>query len=242
MEFTCISFVKADLLSLFPYLTPHPIEYKLINCGTFARPHSHSGTEHRSHILPKAASYLSPSLLWQPLQRFARHQQPPAALQDWLSDSGSLTARLIAKSEQQFKVEVVRQIIGIPHLNERQALGMQRPTRALIREVMLCGKGAPWVFARSILPLTSLTGSLRHLRKQGNRPLGAFLFSQPELTRSAIEVARINRDHAYIPADLLKNQQLWGRRSVFYLQQKPLLVSEVFLPALADQLTLPLTQ
>ncbi len=157
-------------------------------------------------------------------------------MQDWLDDSGSLTARLIAKSSGKFQVQVVRQIIGLPGLNERQALGMKRPALALIREVILFGNDEPWVFARSLLPLASLTGALRHLRKQNNRPLGAFLFSQPQLTRSAIAVARISRDHAYVPKDLIGSHMLWGRRSVFYLQQKPLLVSEVFLPAFALRL------
>ncbi len=161
-------------------------------------------------------------------------------MQDWLLDSGSLTARLIAQSSGQFKVQLVRQMMGLPRLNECLALGMKRPALALIREVALCGNREPWVFARSILPLNSLTGRLRHLRKQGTRPLGAFLFSQPQLTRSAIAVARISRDHAYVPDNLVGDQLLWGRRSVFYLQQKPLLVSEVFLPAFAAQLPLHL--
>lgn len=187
--------------------------------------------------MPKAANYLSPSLLWQPLRRIARDQRPTAAMQDWLADSGSLTARLIAKSAGEFSVTVVRQVIGVPHLNERQALGMKRPELALIREVILNGKNEPWVFARSLLPLASLTGSLRHLRKQRNRPLGAFLFSQPQLTRSAIAVARISRDHGYVSEKLIDSQLLWGRRSVFYLQQKPLLVSEIFLPAFAARLS-----
>lgn len=157
-------------------------------------------------------------------------------MQDWLQHSGSLTARLIDASEGQFHVEIVRQFIGIPELNERQALGMKRPALAMIREVLLCGHGEPWVFARSLLPLASLTGKLRHLRKQNTRPLGAFLFSQPQLTRSAIAVAQISRDHAYVPGNLIGDNRLWGRRSVFYLQQKPLLVSEVFLPAFVAQL------
>lgn len=186
--------------------------------------------------MPKAARYLSPSLLWQPMQHIVRHQRPSLAMQNWLGDSGSLTARLIAQSKGQFKVQVVRQIIGRPRLNERRALGMKQPALALIREVILCGQHQPWVFARSILPLASLTGSLRHLRKQNNRPLGAFLFSQPKLLRSAIAVTRISRDHAYVPNALINNDLLWGRRSVFYLQQKPLLVSEVFLPAFVTQL------
>lgn len=184
--------------------------------------------------MPQAAGYRSSLLLWQPLPRHTR--RPCKPMQDWLIDRGSLTARLIAKSEGKFRVEVVRQIIGVPRLDERQALGMKRPALALIREVILCGRGEPWVFARSLLPLASLTGKLRHLRKQGNRPLGAFLFRQPHLARSAIAVAQISRDHGYVPRNLIGDQLLWGRRSVFYLQQKPLLVSEVFLPAFADQL------
>lgn len=167
---------------------------------------------------------------WKPLRQLTRPQRPPAKLQDWLTDNGSLTARLISCSQGQFSVKVLRQQLGIPSLNERRVLGMGRPRQALIREVILCGKGTPWVFARSILPLSSLTGSLRHLRQQGSRPLGAFLFSQPHLVRSAIAVARISRDHAYMPAELCGKGHLWGRRSVFYLHAKPLLVSEVFLP------------
>ena len=184
--------------------------------------------------MPQAASYRSPRLSWQPLPRRAR--RPGKPMQEWLLDRGSLTSRLIAASKGEFHVEVVRQLFGVPRLDERQALGMKRPALALIREVILFGQSEPWVFARSLLPLSSLTGTLRHLRKQGNRPLGAFLFSQPHLARSAIAVAEISRDHGYVPNNLVGDRLLWGRRSVFYLQQKPLLVSEVFLPAFAARL------
>ena len=191
--------------------------------------------------MPKAARDPMTPLLWQPMARIARHQRPSLALQDWLIDSGSLTARLIDASNGHFKVRILHQIIGVPRLDERRALEMKRPALALIREVILCGEDEPWVFARSLLPLTSLTGRLRHLRKQGSRPLGAFLFSQPQLLRSAIAVARISRDHAYLPADLAGTAPLWGRRSIFRLQEKsvqtkPLLVSEVFLPAFTARL------
>lgn len=181
--------------------------------------------------MPKAVTPRQyPAPLWRPLRQFPRHQRPTAALQNWLEDSGSLTARLIEHSQARFEVKILRQVVGIPTLNERKALRMGRPVRSLIREVILCGQGKPWVFARSILPLTSLTGPLRHLRWQDNRPLGAFLFSQPHLVRSTIEVATITPDHGYVPPRLCGEQTLWGRRSVFYLNAKPLLVSEVFLP------------
>lgn len=100
----------------------------------------------------------------------------------------------------------------------------------MLREVVLMGHNQPWVFARSLLPLTSLTGPLRHLRKQGTSPLGAFLFSQPHLQRSPIALGLISRHHAYVPAELMGDAPVWGRRSIFYVAGEPLLVSEVFLP------------
>lgn len=114
--------------------------------------------------------------------------------------------------------------------SEALALGIGFHELCLVREVILCGYNQPWVFARSLLPLRSLTGPLRHLRKQGTRPLGAFLFSQPHLQRSPIALARISSHHSYLPEGLLNGQVVWGRRSIFSLHRRPLLVSEVFLP------------
>lgn len=173
---------------------------------------------------------------WRPRRQLAPQCRPPAMLNTWLDDSGSLTARLIALSDNHFAVDVLRQTIALPSPDEQRALHMPRPGYALIREVILRGHQQPWVFARSVLPLSSLTGELRHLRKQGNRPLGAFLFSQPHLTRSPIAVAAFNADDGYVPAAIAQSYPLWGRRSVFALKGKPLLVSEVFLPALCEQL------
>ncbi|PUA28191.1 MAG: chorismate--pyruvate lyase [Cellvibrio sp. 79] len=186
--------------------------------------------------MPQLESNSTRKLLWRPIRR-QQNQHPPAFLQHWLSDPGSLTARLIAKSQGEFQVEVVRQVVGRPRLNECQVLGIRSTSLALIREVILKGNNQPWVFARSLLPLSSLTGELRHLRKQTNRPLGAFLFSQPHLVRSPIAIAAISRDHAYVPAHLAGSEPLWGRRSVFSLDGKPLLVSEVFLPDFVNSLS-----
>lgn len=173
---------------------------------------------------------------WYPRRQLPARCRPPRALHSWLDDSGSLTARLIARSGRQFHVDIVNQYIGLPAHDERQVLQMSRPSLALIREVVLCGRNQPWVFARSVLPLSSLTGELRHLRKQRDRPLGAFLFSQPHLIRSPIAVTAFNPDDTYVPAPLASAYPLWGRRSVFSLRGKPLLVSEVFLPAFCDRL------
>jgi chorismate--pyruvate lyase len=58
------------------------------------------------------------------------------------------------------------------------------------------------------------------------------------LRRGAIAVSRISRHHAYVPTRF-QQEPLWGRRSVFYLEDKPLLVSEVFLDAFVATLNRP---
>lgn len=180
-------------------------------------------------------SHVTRELRWLPSQRGASPRQssplqPSTALRAWLLDSGSLTAKLLTLSSGHFKVQVLRQIHARASRSEALALGIGINQRCLVREVILRGHNQPWVFARSVLPLSSLTGSLRHLRKQGARPLGAFLFSQPHLKRSPIALALISGHHAYLPEALIGTHSVWGRRSIFSIDDKPLLVSEVFLP------------
>lgn len=165
---------------------------------------------------------------WQPARPGAAPW--PGALSAWLLDQGSLTAKLVHASRGQFSVQVCFQGMANPKPSERRALGLRRGHWALVREVVLWGRGEPWIFARSLIPLTSLTGRLRQLRRLDSRPLGAFLFAQPDLQRGAMEVSCIGPEHAYVPPALQEGAHLWGRRSVFRLERKPLLVSEVFLP------------
>lgn len=175
-------------------------------------------------------SHFKRPLRWSTYPRLSSHLHPSTSLQNWLLDNGSLTSKLVKLSRGHFRVEVLRQIHARASLSEVESLGIDPHHLCLIREVILRGYDQPWVFARSVLPLSSLTGSLRHLRKQGTKPLGAFLFTQPHLTRSPIALSLISRHHAYLPDYLLGNAQVWGRRSIFSIDNKPLLVSEVFLP------------
>ncbi len=167
------------------------------------------------------------------------YRRPPARLspghwRPWLLDRGSLTQRLVALSGGQFRVQVLAQRIAVPRLSERRALGLPPRQLALIREVVLRGRDQPWVFARSVLPLASLTGSLRRWRKLDARPLGARLFSYPQLRRGALETANLRAAALPLHPDtsLPPETKLWGRRSLFFVHGKPLLVCEIFLPAL----------
>jgi chorismate lyase len=179
-------------------------------------------------------------LLWCDEKRLLKTSPISAPLRSWLLDKSSLTAKLIALSRGRFRVQVLRQIKTRVGRGEALALGINRSQLTLVREVVLMGNNQAWVFARSVLPLNSLTGRLRHLRKQGARPLGAFLFSQPHLKRSPIALGHISRHHRYVPVELLGDQQsVWGRRSIFDIEGKKLLVSEVFLPGFPGAMSNP---
>lgn len=158
--------------------------------------------------------------------------QMPGFWRDWLLDRGSLTERLLDASEGVFKVQVLNQSLQRPSLSERRALFLPQHRLALVREVILIGRGVPWVFARSVIPLQTLTGRLRKLRHLDSRPLGALLFSDPSMSREPLQWACIEPNGQSLSEQLAPlDKRAWGRRSVFKLSAKPVLVCEVFLPS-----------
>lgn len=158
------------------------------------------------------------------------------SLLNWLQHQGSLTARLRAHCGGHLSVEILDQYWGCARLDETQALDIPLRSRVLIREVVLKGHGQPWVWARSILPEGSLTGSLRCLRTLNDQPLGGWLFKQHSLERGPVKIRGFQPDDPTLPPSLAIDQPLWGRRSVFRVQSKPLLVAEVFLPEFLETL------
>lgn len=160
-----------------------------------------------------------------------QHHLPPE-LRDWLLDESSLTRRLQQACAGRFHVELISLGWGRPLRGEAQALGVRPWQRALIREVQLWCDGQPWVFARTVIPMSSLRGAQRRLAHLGNRPLGAYLFANPALQRSPLQVAQVAGNSRVLAACTTTVPQVWGRRSVFRLRNHPLLVSEFFLPAL----------
>jgi len=164
-------------------------------------------------------------------------------LKSWLLDPNSLTARLKSHSHQ-FRVELLGQRIESCQENEAVAL-IPSGEKILVREVLLFCDEKPQVFARSLLPLSSLTGTEQVLANLGTQSLGQVLFNNPSLERQTIEVAEFDTtsavgqlaDQLYLIEQLQLPEQcisspekLWGRRSIFVLESKPLMVAEVFLP------------
>jgi chorismate--pyruvate lyase len=153
-------------------------------------------------------------------------------LQNWLLDPSSLTARLKSHC-QNFQVEVLGQTIEPCHQNEAMA-DIKSGDDVLVREVLLYCDNVAQVFARSLLPLSSLTGEEQQLAHLGTQPLGQVLFNNPLLKREAIQIGCLNHNSSVTKLaqslNLYSDDQLWGRRSLFRLNNKPLIVAEVFLP------------
>ncbi|VAX07805.1 Chorismate--pyruvate lyase [hydrothermal vent metagenome] len=156
----------------------------------------------------------------------------------WLFDRGSLTRRLQLACPDQFQVQLLEQSWQRPMLNEAMRLGVSSDRMALVRQVYLLCQGRPVVYARTVIPISTLSGAERHLACLGNRPLGAVLFADPNMSRDEVEVACIGSGQRVFTRAVQALDStpvsIWGRRSVFYLSAKPLLVNEVFLPGISD--------
>ncbi len=164
---------------------------------------------------------------WQP------HLLRDTPYRRWLRTPGSLTHALM-RACPAFNVARLSQSAGPAHGDEAGLLGLSPGRLAMIREVLLRCGDTPLVFAHSVIPREGLRGPWVGLAGLGNRPLGAALFSNPRVRRQPLEFKRLDRRHplyrkacahvARAPASL------WARRSLFALDARPILVTEVFLP------------
>ncbi len=143
----------------------------------------HSVTQRRSPGLDVA-------LRWREGRQLSR-ATPTASLRDWLLHTGSLTRRVQQACAGRFRVRVEMQGWARPRLDEYRALGLRWGRIAFIREVHLLCDEQPWVFARTIIPVSTLRGRERRLAHLGSRPLGAVLFADPHMQRGPVEVACI---------------------------------------------------
>ncbi len=193
-------------------------------------------------------------LSWKP--RHYLKQQIPEPWRDWLLDRGSLTQRLKHEFDGDFRVQVIRHGTFMPTCSELKFLNNYEQSKATstsgelagsfenrhcskmasIREVLLICGGRPRVFARSVLPHSSLIGTNRELLQLGTKPLGEFLFNHPGMRRGPFEVAELPaRQFNPHLVEKYSDETAWGRRSLFYLHEKSISVCEIFLPDLSEQ-------
>jgi chorismate--pyruvate lyase len=161
-----------------------------------------------------------------------------AGMRDWLTTPGSLTARLIAHS-QQFRVQKLRQAPNLCLADEAAALGLDRPRRVWEREVLLRCDGRPVVYGHTVVPMSATATDWPLFSALGERSLGSTLFYDPLVRRGQLEFARIRPGHplltrvlAAVNGDGVRPEETYyARRCVYRRRQGLLLVTEVFLPA-----------
>lgn len=151
----------------------------------------------------------------------------------WLVATGSLTQSLQQVCQQAFQVQVLQhEFIAAPAF-VCEDLMIQPTERVLQRQVLLCDGDEPLVFAYSLLPEAALQGRYQALRELGSRPLGHWIFSEPILKRQTMLFAELPSQAALFKnLNKLTETSLLGRKTLFIGADKPLLVSEFFLPAL----------
>ncbi|VUS23053.1 chorismate lyase [Klebsiella spallanzanii] len=150
------------------------------------------------------------------LRYFAAMPLLDAHLRDWLLLEDSMTKRFEQQGKKVSIIMVNEGFVGREALAGEESLLPDEP-RYWLREIILYANDEPWLAGRTIVPESTLSGPELALQQLGKTPLGRYLFTSSTLTRDFIEIGR--------------NAELWGRRSRLRLSGKPLLLTELFLPA-----------
>lgn len=157
----------------------------------------------------------------------------------WLQQEGSTTKRLNQiYGPQAQNIKITQSQWGI--LMDDEIILFEPSKRYWIREVVLYINHKPWMWARSCFPEQTLASFDTNLGSFKDS-LGYLLFSDPSLQRSAFSYTSITKAHPFYQAAIqyteTKHPCLWGRRSMLHFRQKPLLLTEVFLPDNLPQLS-----
>lgn len=146
-------------------------------------------------------------------------------LSEWLTETGSLTAKLESFSGQKLIVQPTFEGRQLLSLTEKRLLNLHlvKPQSAWVRESFLYGNAEePWVFARSIFPFNGLTGYAKKLTHLGKTPIGYIIFRRNRATLQQRWIEQLSNG--------------WQRHSIYVWQGYTLLISEHFLPAFEQQL------
>lgn len=137
----------------------------------------------------------------------------------WLCEEGSLTQRLEKKCEA-LTVELIQSIMLPSEKVAQSEKEWLSESDCLLREVVLRGDHNDWLIGRTLIPKTSMEEQSHNLAEQGTTPLGATVFSAPNVHRDALQFGWVE----------LKGMTLIARRSRLWMNHKPMLVAELFLP------------
>jgi chorismate lyase len=173
------------------------------------------------------------SIQWLPAERLGQ-LTVDAQLRSWLIGKGLLTLRMKAVCGERFGLRLVDQWTGLLGAAHRSAL--RCPDNAgLFRDVEMSHGDTVWVFAQTIMPDSTLCAH-PWLAELGDSALGETLSGLSAVERSSYEYAWLPVEDP-LTARALRDAQvrpagLWARRSRVSLRSAPLLIQELFLPAM----------
>jgi chorismate--pyruvate lyase len=158
-------------------------------------------------------------------------------MQDWLTDSMSLTLKLTSRCHS-FRVQRLAQQRALPLHDEYAQVALPRRVVVRQREVFLRCDDRPVVYAHTIVPLSATASDWPFFGTLGERSLGTTLFGDPQVKRGRLEYARLSTRHPLVrrAAAALEEElhgPLFARRCLYRRHAGLLLVTEVFLPAIA---------
>lgn len=170
---------------------------------------------------------------WLPTEHLGQFQVE-ASLRHWLIGKGLLTQRLKSAAGDRFRLRLVGQWTSLLSREQQSTLRVGDGA-GLFREVELCCGNTVWVFAQTIVPDSTL--SLHPwLAELGDASLGETLGELSGVARGPHEYARLPADDALASRALRdlapKPEAVWARRARILLHGAPLLVQELFLPAI----------
>ena len=140
-----------------------------------------------------------------------------ASILSWLSESGPITNRI--KLSQKFELELLND--EIDEISKEEELFLNSFSQTFrVRRVILLGNNTPVVYAKSVIPSSTIENGLSSLGKIGNAPLGDILFTPGVFTKLEMVCASF----------LSKEKNVyWGRKIKYSVNSEPISVMEVFL-------------
>ncbi|MGI9247204.1 MAG: chorismate--pyruvate lyase family protein [Steroidobacteraceae bacterium] len=172
---------------------------------------------------------------WLPFEHVER--LAPPALRSWLAEPGLLTARIRDLCRERMRFHMLGPLRGARMSDELQWRLETYESRCLLREIEFRCETERIVFAQTVLPESTVTAD-PWLRELGDQPIGESLRRAGlPVEREPLEYLLLPPTHALAMAASdaspdAQHEMLWARRAVYRLGGSPILVQEVFLPAL----------
>lgn len=172
-------------------------------------------------------------LNWQSYKENPQANIPPMVWER-ITDPTSVTQYLEERLRDGLQVEVANEGWYYPRPSEAACVDLKPREKAWLRETYLRGNSSIWLYAWSLFPENILAGKYKALQRLGCKSIEKILTQQTSIQRSDFEIAKVEVGHPiYQKAtrELLdKPTLLWARRSRFKLDNKNILMNEVFLP------------